>query len=603
MERFLLTVSAMMVSTMRWTRAWGLGAALLCTAGCSGSSSSDSGSSRGANAGIPTVGAPAGAFGNGQATGTGGHGTASGAMSGSMQQPGAFGNTSDAGAMLPPPLPAEMQIKLDFEQPQASELFVYTANPKGGTVSIINAQTQAIQTIETGDKPTFLRTLAGTDDAIVLNVGSNDATILRSPATGAKTSTVPVVRGANAIAVAPDGKHAVVYFNAAYSTAGNGSGSFQDVTVITLSGGADSAVGMTVGFSPRDVFFAADGSTAYAVTDDGISVLDFARIEREGTGIARLVSLGPNVDQKGLDVSVTPDGKFALTREPGQTVVRLIDLDSGEIHGLDLASVAPTVEIPSDTDGGTALVIPPDVSDLALAPSGMFALAVVRNQSLVLQIPVPAGFSDATKIKSFAIEGELVGSATISPQSDRALLYTTAVDVQRITILTLDASTPPKTVALRKTIEAVAIAPDGQTALIVHKKADGVATQVGLTAEQKIARSFGYSVLRIPSGDVKLQVTSSAPGAFSMVPDGSYLFLMFRDDAAGVREIQKIESKSFLVQPIALGSPPLSLGSVPKSQRMFVNQDHPDGRLTFIDWVTNDTRTVTGFELNSRIRD
>jgi hypothetical protein len=46
------------------------------------------------------------------------------------------------------------------------------------------------------------------------------------------------------------------------------------------------------------------------------------------------------------------------------------------------------------------------------------------------------------------------------------------------------------------------------------------------------------------------------------------------------------------------------MGSVPKSERIFINQEHPDGRITFIDYKTNDRpRTVTGFALNSRIRD
>ena len=88
---------------------------------------------------------------------------------------------------------------------------------------------------------------------------------------------------------------------------------------------------------------------------------------------------------------------------------------------------------------------------------------------------------------------------------------------------------------------------------------------------------------------------------FTIVPDGSYLFILF--NARGVREVQKVETKSFLVEPIPLGSPPISLGAVPVSERVFVNQEHPDGRITFIDWKTSEARTVTGFELNSRIQD
>jgi hypothetical protein len=492
-------------------------------------------------------------------------------------------------------------VEVAFEQPQASERLVYAANPESGTVSIIDAETLAIQTLETGHRPTFVRTLAGTDDAIVLNVGSQDATIIR-PSAATKTATVPVVRGANAIAVAPDGKHAVVYFNASQSGAGDPSGSFQDVTVIRLvaegDAEANSAVGMTVGFRPRDVFFAADSSRAYVVTDDGISVLDFARIEAEGTGIARLVLLGPDVDQQGFDVSVTPDGRYALTRQPGQTVVRLIDLTDGSLRSLDLASIAPPPA--DDADAGVAAPLL-DVSDLDLAPTGAFALAVLRDQSAVLQIAVPGGFDDPDTIMVRRLPGEVIGSVTITPQSDRALLYTTAVDIERITVLPLEGAAESKTVALRKTVEAVSVAPDGQTALIIHKKVAGDPKEPGVDPDLMIDRSFGYSVLRVPSGDVKLQVTDTPPGVFTMAPDGSSLFVLFRSN--GVREVQKIEAKSFLVEPIFLGSPPVSLGSVPTAKRVFVNQEHPDGRITFIDWETSQTRTVTGFELNSRIQD
>ena len=59
------------------------------------------------------------------------------------------------------PLPPEVEVRLDFELPQASERFVYAANPSGGTVSIIDADSLAIQTLETGSRPTFLRTLGG----------------------------------------------------------------------------------------------------------------------------------------------------------------------------------------------------------------------------------------------------------------------------------------------------------------------------------------------------------------------------------------------------------------------------------------------------------
>lgn len=516
------------------------------------------------------------------------------------------GGTGGAGGGAAPMLPPEMEVMVDFELPQASERYVFAANPEGGTVSIIDAETRHIQTLETGERPTFLRTLAGTNDAIVLNVGSDDATIIRNPDGRATTSTVDVVRGANAIAVAPDGEHAVVYFNASFSTAGNASGSLQDISVMKLSEGNDEVIDMTVGFRPRNVFFASDGSAAYVVTEDGVSVLDFAEIEKSGSGFALSVSLGNDIDQKTLDVSVTPDGKYALAREPAQSEIRLVDLGSGKIERLDLAEVLPEIEAEGDEDGGVGEppALPIEVTDLDLAASGTVAAAVLRNQSTLLVLPIPGAFDDQSTIQRHVIEDTVVGSAALSPNGKTALLYTTAAAVEHLTVVDLDdPSQAPRTLVLRKTVRAVAITPDSQTALIVHDKLDGDPNEPGIDPDLQIDRSYGYSVVRIAAGAVKLQQTQAMPGAFSVVPDGSAIFVLFRDDSIALREVQKIETKSFLVTPTRLASPPISVGAVPQTDTVFVSQEHPEGRITFINWKTGEKNTVTGFELNSRIRD
>jgi hypothetical protein len=528
-----------------------------------------------------------------------------GGESGNGGAGGGFGNPGgdgdgDGDGTLPP----EVEVELDFEQPQASERYVYAANPDSGTVSIIDGQSRQIQTLETGDRPTFLRTLAGTNDAIVLNVGSQDATIIRNPDKDVSLSTKRVIPGANAIAVAPDGKHAVVYFNSELSTAGNPSGSFQDVTVLTLDGESDRATDMTVGFRPRAVFFASDSSQAFVATEDGISVLDFARVDDDGTGIARLVSLGTDIDQKTLDVAVTPDGRYALARQPGESAVRLVDLsgESAPKH-LELASLFTPDDMTGDDEDGGTEDLPVEVTDLDLAPNGSLATAVLRNQSALLVLPIPGAFEDASRIELHEIEDSIVGSATIAPNGETALLYTTAAPVERLTVVDLVGDAEPRTLALRKAVQAVAIAPDSQTALVVHARVMGDVNEPGIDPDTKIDREFGYSVVRIGSGDVKLQITQAAPLAFTVVPDGSAVFVMFRNDTSGLREVQKIEAQSFLVTTTSLGSPPTSIGSVALTKQVFVSQEHPDGRITFIHWENGERQTVTGFELNSRIRD
>jgi DNA-binding beta-propeller fold protein YncE len=511
--------------------------------------------------------------------------------------------------MAPPvvSLPPEVEMTVDLQLPQASKQYVYAVNPNAGTVAVIDATTQAIQTVKTGTRPTYLRTLEGSDGAIVLNIGSNKASVIRTAANVSTKNDLSVGAGANAIAVAPDGKHAVVYFNSSYANAGNGSGSYQDVSVLQLSadGQSDQSISMTVGFRPRDVFFASDGKRAFVVTEDGVSVLDFAQIEREKSGIAKLVSLGGSIDEKNLDVAITPDGLFALARSEGQSVLHLVELDSGKVRSLDLeqAYVPPT---PSDEDAAVPMPLPIQVTDLDLMPNGTAAIAVLRNQSAVLTVPLPDAFDDPTKVKTIHVGQEIIGSVTVAPDGKSALAYTTVANIERMTVLDLSsAAAAPRTLELRKAVLAVAFTPDSKTALITHTKLDGSPTVRGLMPDDVIDRSFGYSLLRVSSGDVKLQVTQTALGPIAMVPNGSYLFILFRNDSLGIKEVQRVDLTSFVVAPIiALENPPISIGTV-ASGTVFVNLEHPDGRMTFIDWEEPITKlkTVTGFELNSRIRD
>ncbi|HQF26722.1 MAG TPA: hypothetical protein PL065_24890, partial [Polyangiaceae bacterium] len=52
-----------------------------------------------------------------------------------------------------------------------------------------------------------------------------------------------------------------------------------------------------------------------------------------------------------------------------------------------------------------------------------------------------------------------------------------------------------------------------------------------------------------------------------------------------------------------LFSPPIAVGTVLGAKRAFVAQQHPEGRLTFIDLDTGLSRTLTGFELAARVID
>lgn len=499
-------------------------------------------------------------------------------------------------------LPPEVEEQRAFETPQAGSRFVYVANPRRDNVAVIDSRTLAIQSVEAGDGPTYLVTVPerdGTpvDEALVVNANANTATVLRTSAAGVTTTAqMPVVAGANAIAVAPNGHYAVVYLDTSRPNQGVPAGSFQEVAVLRLDPGMERGLLLSVGFRPVSVVFSADGQTGFVITEDGVSILRFASLtgpalvptvsfydDRVVTPIdAGMSDAGVAIsrDARALDVSVTRDGRYAIARFAGTTAMRVIDL---------MRRTGQTVDL------GT------EITDLDVSPDGTFALAALRGESRVLRIPIPAGFSDASVRRSIDLPGEVVGSVTMSPDGARALVYSTAAMTERATLLDLAGTDAPAVLRLRKTVRAVAFAPGGGSALIVHGRSEGSVTEPGIDLETQIDRSFGYSVLNVAERFTRLQLTSADVGPFALVPGGSHAFVLLRDDARHVALTQRITLASLTIQDIALGSPPVSVGAVPATERAFIGQDHPEGRITFIDWNTGTQQSITGFELNSRI--
>ncbi len=560
--------------------------------------------------------------------------------------------------------PPEIEMHRSFLTPQAGGRFVYVANPARDTVAVIDSTSLSIQSVEVGRRPTYLMTVTGRDEAIVLNVGSNSASILRTTTgTGTRVSSVPVFQGANAIAIAPDGRHAIVYLDTNVPGASTSGGSFQDLALITLEPGMDRVVQLTVGFRPVDVLFSADSSAAFVVTEDGISILRFADIT--GPTIVPNVSLsdrdivmpgdagmgsdaqtdggsdaGPDaaadsgadaesdaeagsdsgsevgadagsdggldgaldsgstdsggpVDSGSVqdtgtveptdpprDVSITPDGRFALARTEGSARVTLVDLRSRVLRTINVGGM---------------------VTDLDIAPTGTFAIAVLRGESQVVRIPLPEAFDNPATLVRTSLSGEFFGSVTIAPDARRAFLYTTAANVRRLLVMDLAGGEGTYALTLRKTIRAVAYAPDSRTALIVHNHTVGDPNEMGLDLQTRIDRSFAYTLVDPAVRFAKLQLTSADVGPLALVPDGSHAFVLLRDDLRMIADVHRVSMRSFVVQTLQLGSPPSSVGSIPATQRVFVGQVHPEGRITFIDWTTGTLQSVTGFELNSRI--
>ena len=553
---------------------------------------------------------------------------------------GAGGSTSGgdrpavaADAALPP----ESEQKLDFLAPQAGARYVYVANPSRNTVSVIDSTDLSVVEVEPGDSPTYVSTVPGKDVALVINAGSHTLAILEED--GIAKSTIPIVTQANTISVAPDKQHAVIWFDSSQIGIGGSTGSStattgstQEVSVIDLSPTATNvSITMTVGYNPSAVVFSSDtnpsSAAAFVVTDDGISELRFASITEASIapftpiGNGTTISLahdagspasdgstgsldggiGPDLRSaidstaldtgasspdltvattgtgKAVDVSVTATGSYAIARREGSAELLLVDLKTHTVSSLLMSS---------------------QVTDLDLLPSGTQAFAVLRNEGKLVRVEIPGSFTAGVPVTPWQFSNVTVGSVTLSPQGNFAVLYTTAVASKSLVIFDVAGETY-RAVELHQTIRAVAIAPDESSALVLHS--DGSTSGSGGASGS--STFFGYTMVRLQDGFTKLQQTAAQPNPFAITPDSQFAFVLLRDDASSIRIAQKISLKSFATHDYPLGSPPNSIAALASaSHKVFVGQVHPEGRISFIDWVTDDVQSVTGFALNGRIQ-
>ncbi len=482
------------------------------------------------------------------------------------------GVDDDGGEPYVPP-----ETEHEYSPPASGERYVYVSLTDQDTVARIDSETLDIDTVAVGDQPGVLATAPGQDVAVVLNLGSNSVTILRTENDVDTAVSLPTPPHFNRLAVAPDGLHAVAWFELEDPNAA-GIGSFQDVSIIDLTAGAEAVVNVSVGFRPREVQFAPDGSTAWVVTEDGVSVLELSQASLGYFAVTVPLTLDPFTDGNPDEVVVAPDGSYAFARWSSRSAVRAVDLQTGDL-------------IDTPVSG------PP--TDLDLTPAGDQLLAVVRSTSQVVLMDLPDDIGDASAVQTIDCTAIVAGSAQITASGDLALIYTNALNEKRISVLDLT-SGALRTAQLRKGIRWVALAPDGTSALILHNKLPGDPLPTD-DLETALDKRYGFSLMDLDSLFVKLQITDADPGAFTFSPDGQRAYLIVADPGLNLRQIAVLNLANFVVGALVVGSEPTEIGPVVGTDRIYVSQEHHLGRISFIDIATNQLRTVTGFQLNSQV--
>lgn len=468
---------------------------------------------------------------------------------------------ASGGATAGDGLPAEREIESDYEAPVATGNVVWIANPKSGRVALVDAQTLAVKTVEAGNAPTYLASVPNqqVDTTLVLNVLSADATLLKSTPTGIQTSTFKTAQQANATAFSSDGRFAIVWADARKTPTAPKTQGFQDLTVLDLQTGASTI--LAVGYRPVAVGFAEGKAQAYAVTQDGVALIDISATPLVTKNVA--ISDSPTEDPGTRDVFVTKDGGRAFIRRDGSSKITVVTLATDERSEIELSG---------------------PVTDLDLADTGDRAVAVVRDKADVSVLPI----ADPGNDKTITVTGETIGSVAIAPGGGKALLYTNATDSERFTILDLGAS-QLRTVRLYSPVLGLFSTPDAQHAIVLHD-------------QTPTATDGAFSVVPIGQNlPAKIVATQAKPTAVATLDDRA--IVAERDDVKHIYGAYLVRMPQLMSERYALASPPIAVGAVPGARRVFIAQQHPEGRLTFIDLESGVARTLTGFELSSRVVD
>ena len=488
-------------------------------------------------------------------------------------EPGSGGAPADDAGV-----PAEREVESSYEAPVATGRYVWVANPKSGRVAYINAQTLDVRTVEAGNAPTYLTTVPGAGDAtIVLNVLSDEATLLRADGANVTAKTFATAHGMNSWATSADGRWAIAWADArldAKAQADKTQG-FQDLTVIDLSGQVQPQV-LAVGYRPVTVGFDAANAHAYAVTQDGVALLDLFPSGGGAPRVSKNVPLSddPLEDPGTRDVSVTPDGAYAFVRRDNRSDVTVIDLA---------------------TATRTSVNLPGAVTDLDLSPKGDRAVAVIRQSSTVAILPVPGIATDPATYVTASVAGETIGSVSLAPSGDTGVLYTNAVPVEHVTVMSLATPTAPafRTVRLYSPVLAVFLAPDARHAVVLHDTPAPPSTAGG-----------AFSLVPV-AADLPAKIVSAAapPTAVAFASAGDRAVVAERDDTKKIFGVFLAKLPELTVDELPLASPPIAAGVVDGARRAYVAQQHPEGRITFVDLDTGAARTLTGFELSARVVD
>jgi hypothetical protein len=395
---------------------------------------------------------------------------------------------------------------------------------------------------------------------------------------------------------------------------------------------------LSVGYRPVRVVMDDDGRYAYFVTDAGIDVVDL--MSEDGPVVEREVELSDNPanDTAKRDVNITPDGLFAFVSRLDKDYVTVVDVQQGVFKDLRLPGVVTDLDLSADASMAIAIVQQPT---LPAEPSGAGAGGQAGQsgggsegggtdveigggggldaggeaggggtsippqgapRSLAVLLPVAQIFAAPDSFERVEI-AESFRSVELGAEGATALLYQNGVPSTHLTLLSLaagDGYKTHRTVDLKLPVFSAVAAPDGAHAIVLLQPPAGSA-KPGAFAVVPITKKLSAAIQGTQAPTVPVDFAKDPP---AMVAIDANHAVVTVSDGAQAHFAYLVRMPALTIDPIQLSSAPLrgASGIVAEANQAFVAQQHPEGRITFIDLDSGEQHTLTGFELSSQVK-
>ncbi|MBI2060842.1 MAG: hypothetical protein HYT87_13830 [Nitrospirae bacterium] len=463
--------------------------------------------------------------------------------------------------VIQPPAP-----EFKIASARGSSLFVFVISPESDNIIRIEADSLGVSTIHVEGKPEEIEVTPDNKTAVVLSPSANTVSLI--DVESAAVTPIKVRPGLNRMVLSPGGRFAIAFFDFAKTggkIAVSGIKTFNEISIVDVQ--KKSVSSMAIGFNPKRITFSKDSQQAFAITDFNIAIVTLE------TSSVRSVdfSTDPLVTIQPLQVEVNSTGTYAF----------ILPRDKNQVRAMDLATGAVTIIVPEPKPAGIRLS-PDDSIVLVTHPTTL---------STFSQIDAAPPFT----LTKFVVPGQIsIDTFEFAPDGKKAVLFGQSTNTELLSVYNTKAGTS-ETYPTVKPVRSVRFSPNSRYAVLTTSGGDGKPNSDIDDYFDRVPAFISLDLDTVAQNAVQLEsnvqdISFDTAGRFAEI------------SLTGIKSVVVLNLERQVADSVLLPNVPKIIGTLPNRVMGFSVFAHELGQVSFINFDSRAVLTVTGFELNSRIK-